>query len=86
MFIKNPNAKRIRASRPMAKDRQTLDFSRFLIHVTADGGPVPGISYLTMLRIATEVCGREITELTQVKTKAELKRIAAKVKELKKGG
>lgn len=83
MYIKNPASARLRLSRPTAKDRQALDFARFLQSSTAEGGPAPGVSFARLLGIAAECCGRPIGELTEIKTRAEFRRIEAKLRKEK---
>lgn len=65
---------------PSAKDRSQVDFCRFPPASTGNQ-PIKGISFQTLLGIATEVCGRTITELTQVTSRGELDRIRERVKE-----
>ena len=69
---------------PTAEDRQSLDFSRFY-NPTPSELPSAGIAFTRLLSIATEVCGREIRELGQLRTKGEVERVKRALRKEKRG-
>lgn len=60
---------------PTSKDRELVDFSRFPFFSNNQMQPVMGVSYSRLLEIATGVCRRKITELTEIRTKAQLEKV-----------
>jgi len=62
-----------------ARDRASLDFSRYPPKPT-DKQPTKGISFQTLLAIASSVCGRRITELTQVTSVSDMKEIRRRMR------
>lgn len=70
--------------KPTKRDRSALDFSRFHSDYFNGCEPQRGVSYERLLAIATEVCGYEIRDLSQVWSKKAMERIKMRLKEEKK--
>jgi hypothetical protein len=64
---------------PTARDRASLDFSRYPPKPT-EKQPTKGISFQALLEIASNVCGRRITELTQVTSVSDMKEIRRRMR------
>ena len=67
------------AETPTKGDREAVDFSRFQFRSGNEMQPVRGVSFGRTLEIASVVCKRKITELTQVRSKREMKEIRRRV-------
>jgi hypothetical protein len=85
MFIKRPRTRAELALGATARDREALDFMRLWRSAPAEGGPVPGLPFTQLLRIASEVCHRPITELGQIRTQGEVSRIKERIRRMKNG-
>jgi hypothetical protein len=80
--IKCPRS--VRGATPTVKDREALDFGRYLHPPKFDGQPAPGLPYQQLLSIATTVCKRTIHDLGEVKTKGEVKKILKEMERQKR--
>jgi hypothetical protein len=82
--IRNPRHSAGHAASPSHRDREALDFARFLHPYKSEAGPMPGLSFSRLFGIATKVCGREIRELGEIRSKAEVSKIKNEIRRLKR--
>lgn len=66
---------------PTAKDRELVDFSRFPFISNNQAQPVLGVAFSRVLEIATEVSHKEVKDLVDIKSVAQLQKIRRLVRE-----
>jgi hypothetical protein len=80
MWIKRTELAQPKAIALSRRDRESLDFARFFGRGNNEHGPIPGMRYALLLRIASEICNRPIRELTEIKSRSEAKRIRERIR------